>query len=81
MNERSEPAQRAPVFRRELPGGGYVVVGVERPSTDRTVPRTCVWLERRAGDVAGEAATLAAAKRHLGTRRHFRLVRGALDGA
>ena len=50
MNERSEPAQRAPVFRRELPGGGYVVVGVERPSTDRTVPRTCVWLERRAGD-------------------------------
>jgi hypothetical protein len=50
MNERSELPQRAPVFRRELPGGGYVVVGVERSSTDRTVPRTCVWLERRAGD-------------------------------
>jgi hypothetical protein len=41
---------RAPLFRRELPGGGYVVVGVERPATDRDVPRTCVWLERRAGD-------------------------------
>ena len=50
MQERSDKAPRAPVFRRELPGGGYVVIGVERPSADRTVPRTCVWLERRAGD-------------------------------
>ena len=41
---------RAPVFRRELPGGGYVVIGVERPTPDRAVPRTCVWLERRADD-------------------------------
>src|SRR6478672_9048930 len=40
----------APVFRRELPGGGYVVIGVERPTSDRTVARTCVWLERRAND-------------------------------
>src|SRR6476661_5869787 len=40
----------APVFRRELPGGGYVVIGVERPTTDRDIPRTCVWLERRNDD-------------------------------
>ena len=50
MQERSEKAPRAPVFRRELPGGGYVVIGVERPTPDRAVPRTCVWLERRSGD-------------------------------
>ena len=50
MQERSERAQRAPVFRRELPGGGYVVIGVERPTADRAVARTCVWLERRADD-------------------------------
>lgn len=49
MQDRSEGTPRAPVFRRELPGGGYVVIGVERPK-DRGVPRTCVWLERRAGD-------------------------------
>jgi hypothetical protein len=50
MRERREETPRAPVFRRELPGGGYVVIGVERPTVDRAVPRTCVWLERRADD-------------------------------
>jgi hypothetical protein len=50
MQESNERVSRAPVFRRELPGGGYVVIGVERPTPDRTVPRTCVWLERRADD-------------------------------
>jgi hypothetical protein len=50
MQNRSEQAPRAPVFRRELPGGGYVVIGVERPTTDRDFPRTCVWLERRGDD-------------------------------
>jgi hypothetical protein len=50
MQERSEQGPRAPVFRRELPGGGYVVVGVERPTSERAVARTCVWLERRADD-------------------------------
>jgi hypothetical protein len=50
MQESNERNSRAPVFRRELPGGGYVVIGVERPTPDRTVPRTCVWLERRADD-------------------------------
>jgi hypothetical protein len=48
--QEAEQITRAPVFRRELPGGGYVVIGVERPTTDRTLPRTCVWLERRADD-------------------------------
>jgi hypothetical protein len=50
MQERSERTSRAPVFRRELPGGGYVVIGVERPTPDHAVPRTCVWIERRADD-------------------------------
>ena len=50
MQDRTEQAPRAPVFRRELPGGGYVVIGVERPAGDRAAPRTCVWLERRADD-------------------------------
>ena len=50
MQESSNEVPRAPVFRRELPGGGYVVVGVERATADRAVPRTCVWLERRADD-------------------------------
>jgi len=50
MQERSQGIPRAPVFRRELPGGGYVVIGVERPTSDRAIPRTCVWLERRADD-------------------------------
>jgi hypothetical protein len=50
MHDQSMEAPRAPVFRRELPGGGYVVIGVERPTSDRSVARTCVWLERRADD-------------------------------
>jgi hypothetical protein len=50
QEQQTRGVPRAPVFRRELPGGGYVVIGVERPTRDRAVPRTCVWLERRAGD-------------------------------
>jgi hypothetical protein len=51
MQEQSgQERSRAQVFRRELPGGGYVVIGIERPTTDRAVPRTCVWVERRGGD-------------------------------
>jgi len=51
MQEQSKGERpRAQVFRRELPGGGYVVIGIERPTTDRAVPRTCVWVERRAAD-------------------------------
>jgi hypothetical protein len=49
MSDGFEQIPRAPMFRRELPGGGYVVLGVER-SKDRPAPRTCVWLERRADD-------------------------------
>ena len=50
MHDRTEATPRAAVFRRELPGGGYVVIGVERPTTERSVPRTCVWVERRQND-------------------------------
>lgn len=50
MEKWTETTERAPVFRRELPGGGYVVLGVERPSDDRPMPRTCVWVERRQND-------------------------------
>ena len=51
MRDRSDlERSRAPVFRRELPGGGYVVIGVERPVGDRSVARTWVWVERREGD-------------------------------
>ena len=50
MQETNREGPRAQVFRRELPGGGYVVIGVERPTTDRSVARTCVWVERRDKD-------------------------------
>jgi len=51
MREQSDQEKpRAQVFRRELPGGGYVVIGVERPTADRSVARTCVWVERRTSD-------------------------------
>jgi hypothetical protein len=50
MHEATETTPRAPVFRRELPGGGYVVIGVERPTAVRSIPRTCVWVERRQND-------------------------------
>ncbi len=50
MRDSMDETPRAPVFRRELPGGGYVVLGVERSTRDRSVVRTCVWLERRADD-------------------------------
>jgi len=47
QDEPAREGQRSPVFRRELPGGGYVVIGVERPTADRAVARTWVWVERR----------------------------------
>lgn len=36
----------ASVYQRELPGGGYVKIGVVRETTDAA--RTCVFVERRA---------------------------------
>ena len=50
QKQSGQERSRAQVFRRELPGGGYVVIGVERPTGDRPVARTCVWVERRASD-------------------------------
>jgi hypothetical protein len=37
----------AAVYRRELPGGGYVAIGVEREQAEREFPRARVYLERR----------------------------------
>ena len=54
-HERPEtPRNRSPVFRRELPGGGYVVIGVEPPTRERAA-RTCVWVETRETDRRGES--------------------------
>ena len=59
MQKQSE-RPRAQVFRRELPGGGYVVIGVERPTGNRSVPRTCVWVERRPSEDRQDDAPLIA---------------------
>jgi hypothetical protein len=37
----------APIYRRELPGGGYVAIDVKR---EPDVARTCVSVERRSRD-------------------------------
>ena len=37
----------AAVYRRELPGGGYVAIDVDRERSDREIARTRVYLERR----------------------------------
>jgi hypothetical protein len=50
QGQSDQQGSRAQVFRRELPGGGYVVIGIERPTGDRAVARTCVWVERRTSD-------------------------------
>jgi len=42
--ERSFGETTAPVYRRELPGGGYVAIDVRR---ERELARTCVSVERR----------------------------------
>ena len=35
------------VYLRELPGGGYVAIEVDRERADRELPRARVYLERR----------------------------------
>ena len=45
MMEQSFDNDAAPIYVRELPGGGYVKIDVVR---EREVPRTCVSVERRA---------------------------------
>jgi hypothetical protein len=45
MTGQSYGEERALVYQRELPGGGYVAIDVHR---DREVPRTSVSVERRA---------------------------------
>ena len=85
MLERNKETPRAPVFRRELPGGGYVVVGVERPTPDRAVARTCVWLERRANDERNaeykDAPLIAAAEGDESSAGFTEMYRLAADNA
>ena len=45
MEQRSIGVGIAMVYRRELPGGGYVAIDIER---ERELPRTRVSVERRA---------------------------------
>jgi hypothetical protein len=80
MNERpNQELPRAQVFRRELPGGGYVVIGVEPPAGDRSVARTCVWVERRessdrtSGHEAPVIATADGDERSAGFTEMYRL--------
>ena len=40
----------APVYRRELPGGGYVAIDVQRRAAERASCRTRVSVERRGAD-------------------------------
>ena len=37
----------APVYRRQLPGGGYVAIDVQRHCPDTEVPKSRVCVERR----------------------------------
>jgi len=45
--EQSLQDNAGPVYRRELPGGGYVAIDVRR---EPEMPRTCVSVERRSRD-------------------------------
>ena len=74
--------QRAQVFRRELPGGGYVIIGVERPTADRSVARTCVWVERRPNDDRpGDAPLIASADGDESSAGFTEMYRLAADNA
>src|SRR3954462_6668639 len=55
----------APVYRRELPGGGYVAISVTRL---KEVSRTQVSVKRRAAGErdAGETLVIAEGERHAG---------------
>ena len=47
MVEREWLDDFALVYRRELPGGGYVAIDVKRERHEREAPRTRVCIERR----------------------------------
>jgi hypothetical protein len=47
MIEQERQDEFAPVYSRELPGGGFVAIDVRREGTDREVARTRVCVERR----------------------------------
>ena|ERR1051325_9117164 len=50
MFDQTQAEGFAAVYRRELPGGGYVAIKVWRDRTEREMPRTWVCLERRGHD-------------------------------
>lgn len=50
MMDQEHHGDFAPVYRRELPGGGYVAIDVQRRAAERTAGRSRVSVERRSAD-------------------------------
>jgi hypothetical protein len=48
--DQEQHGEFAPVYRRELPGGGYVAIDVQRRAAQRLACRTRVSVERRSAD-------------------------------
>ena len=48
--DQEQHGEYAPVYRRELPGGGYVAIDVQRRAAERTSCRSRVSVERRGKD-------------------------------
>lgn len=74
----------ASVYRRELPGGGYVAISVKREFADREVPRIRVSVERRAEDdrrTGHVPLVIAEADGDEGSPRFTELYRIAADNA
>jgi hypothetical protein len=50
MMDQEQHGEFAPVYRRELPGGGYVAIDVQRRAAERKACRSRVSVERRSED-------------------------------
>jgi hypothetical protein len=48
--DQEQHGEFAPVYRRELPGGGYVAIDVQRRAAERAACRSRVSVERRGKD-------------------------------
>jgi hypothetical protein len=50
MMDQEQHGDFAPVYRRELPGGGYVAIDVQRRPAEKKICRSRVSVERRSAD-------------------------------